>query len=498
MRNVRCYTPSKDRPTIGQRPGLRALFPDLIEGPPVQGLGVVSRASVITGYVLGSCTSIGDDWTQNEAETLDGHVWMLDGRRGMYATAYYDAQALDGASNPVGAAGTAVTPDGTKAAYFMVYNDGSGNTIGRVRVLNVSDASQVWTVKIAETGVNRNINQVVMTDAYTFVCSNEQLRVYNTATGAAIQTSTLNGWAYEVTSCAVSRDGQFLYVAFDGGTVGKTLASGVIVTPGRNASHWRSGVMKFRILEPGGLQAIQQVSFGAQLSSAATYFEANHLYWRFSEQVNWKPWGTATRAIVTLPDGGVVLAHTNQGRGPNAAFPPDGNPPFTLTKLNASGAIIWQADTDSYAEPEVGDLGFQNDIPPLPLVPGDFPSVLCLAAGQNGTVYAAGRLNTSQPWGVNVFAFRGSDGVRLWTQDLGGTILEPCAAIDPTDDNPMFAGVRNNAWSGSGGTLQSHLWKLSNLTGEVIQRQDLNEAATGLGVAVTKDGKIVYATTKVS
>lgn len=493
MLNARTYTPDKDRPTIGQRPGIRNLFPNLLAGNPVQGLGVVSRASVVTGYVLGQCDMIGEDWTTREANGLDGHLWFLDGQRGMYETAYYDAQALDGAASPVSAAGCATTPDGTLVAYFMVYDDGSGNTIARIRVLRVDDATEVWTAKIAETGVNRFVNQIVMTNTHTFVCTNDELKVYNTQTGALRLTTNINGWALEVVSCCVSADGQFLYVAFDGNNTGKVLASGVVVTGGKNARHWRSGIIKYQINPITSLGVIGQVTFGTQLTSPSTYYEADHGYWRFSEQVPWKPWGTETRAIAAHPDGGIVLGHTNQGRGPNASFPPAGNPYVTLTKINANGAILWQTDTDSFATPEIGDLGFQNDIP---TAAGDFPSVVCMAIGSNGTVYAAGRINTTEAWGVNVFAIRGTDGVRLWNQDLGGTILEPCLAIDPTDDNPVLCGVRNTAWSGSGGA-QAHLWKVRAVDGLVIQSQDLNTAATGLGVAVTTEGKIIYATTKV-
>lgn len=494
MRNVRCYTPAKDRPTIGQRPGLAPLFPDLTDGAAVQGLGVVSRASVITGYTLGTCDPVGADWSTSTAGTLDGHLWMLDGRRGMYATSYYDA-TTDGAPSPVSAFAVAVNPAGTLAAYAMIYDDGSPSNVVRVRVVSTVDGSTVWTVKIAETGVNRFVNTMTFSENYLFVCTNNQLRVYRATTGTAVQTSTMNGWAFEVIQCCVSADGAFLYVGFNGLETGATLPSGVTVTAGRYARMWRAGVMKFQINPTTSLAAIEQVSFGTQLLPANTYYETGHGYWRFSEQTPWAPWGVEIRGIAAHPDGGVVLAHTNQGRGPNASFPPDPSIRqfFTLTKLNSNGVTLWRHDTDSAIEPEIGDLGYQNDIPTTGT---DFPSVMCLTVTASGTVIAAGRINTVAAYGVNVFAIRGTDGVRLWEQDLGGLINEGCIALDPTDDNPILVGVRNAAWPGAGGN-NAHLWRLSSVTGEVLQDNDLNVAATGLGVGVTTSGDIVYATTKV-
>lgn len=506
MRNVRAWSSGDGRFGLSKRPGSRKLFTNQIGGGlPVQAIFQVSRASQVSGYTLGDCVDVTDGWESRTAGTLAGHVWIMDGRRGLDRSI-----TTPGALPNVGAFGISVSRDGTKAAYCLTDNTASPR-VSYVRVISMVDGSEVALIgPISESPADAFLNITCWggsgaTDEYLFVSINGKIRAYRTDTWAAYSTSTLNGHSYEVTGLTVPSAGGVLYASFDGNNVAGTLpnAGPGVISAGKFARHFRSGVMRFTINARAALgTALTQVSFGEQLATNATYYEQSHGYFRFSEQFAWAPNGCLTKSIAAHPDGGVIVAHTNRGWGPTAAFPPTFTPFATITRINASGGIDWQDHTDSAFVDEAGDGGYQNDIPtgtPGSVWPNynlDYAAVQGVACGANGNVYAAGRMSLTTSDGSNVFAYN-DDGVRIWEANCGRVLAENGITIDPTDDNPVVVGNRNDEWTGAS-SRQAHLWKLDKNTGEILNTIDLGENVGGLGVAINAEGRIVYGTAYVT
>lgn len=327
----------------------------------------------------------------------------------------------------------------------------------------------------------------------------------NATTGGQIGSDyNMNLWSSEAVDARPSQDGDYLYVLFLGSTSAATLPSGQLVTTGKYAQHFRSGVMKFAIGSGGTLT---QEFFGPGLLSTNAYYESAHGYLRFSEALSRntdgspiRPNGVHPTALCTLPDGSIAVSHTNRGWGPNTGVPPTGYEGHTISLYDDTGALIWKADTNSLDDAS-GDGGL-NDI----LYDGGgaiFSSVSAIAADALGNIYAGGRTVSFTSGGnACVFKLAGEDGSLAWTTDLGmntstQTVRQAAMCVDPTDGSVWVAGDRNTAWTGAGGQA-AHLWKLNPETGDILGWFDLNAASkSGLGVSVDINGQIAYCSTKV-
>jgi hypothetical protein len=81
-------------------------------------------------------------------------------------------------------------------------------------------------------------------------------------------------------------------------------------------------------------------------------------------------------------------------------------------------------------------------------------------------------------------------------QSATGFVAEGAADID-SDNNPVFAGTRNDQWDGASPGDNRIMWKLNRNTGEVIETFDFGQNVSGLGVACAGDGRKYLTTDKV-
>src|SRR5690606_24307233 len=135
--------------------------------------------------------------------------------------------------------------------------------------------------------------------------------------------------------------------------------------------HFRSGIAKYRVdgTAYGGSVAVEE-TYGTPLTSSDPYFEANHRYWRLSEQNRIsgraaRPHGGEITALAAGSDGSLYFAKRNQGWGPNddrPEFRPDGNfePYATVGKIDPEGVLAWIGGDEGIKE--LDDLGFYNDL----------------------------------------------------------------------------------------------------------------------------------------
>lgn len=507
MSNVRCFVPNEDRATIGQRPGLRRKFSARIgNGAAIQALRALTRASVVSGYSTGSCTAVTDNWQNKDGTSPVGQVWLLNQNLAPYGF-YYENVA---ASGPYGdthgtdpseqsVACIACPPGGSYFVFGSTYDDGSGTDKARVTAINSATGALMWSHAIVRP-VDTFVNAIEATNEFVFVATSQYVRVLRADTGELLTDRNLDRWSSEVIECRVTDDGDYLYATFLGSDVAATLASSQAVTAGKYAQYFRAGVMKWQINHGNTTTPLTRVTYGAGLASNNTYWEANHNYLRFSEVFASKPRGCYPTGLAVMPDGGCVVCHSNQGWGPTSSFTPDGAAfaPHTVTVLDDSGAIVWQADTDSFNTVAEGSV--RNDIE-FESSGAIFTSILAVTADALGNVYAAGRrAGPSTNYG-SVFKLNAADGSIAWRFDCGHsstqTVRQTGLFIDPLDGNLWVAGDRSNSWTGAS-TNYAHLWKLSVADGSVIGYYDLNTASiSALGVCVDLNGQIAYCSDRI-
>jgi hypothetical protein len=506
MLNVRTFVPTEDRASVGQRPGIAKKFAQRLgNGAALQAMRAVTRASVVSGYNIGSCSAITDNWDTKDGTPQTGQVFLLRNNLGQYY-AHYENVSASGtapvqdthATDPSEQAVTCIAcnPGGSRFVFGSTYADATRD-VARITCIDAATGAVQWSHKI-ERPADVFVNSVCCDNEFVFVCTNQYVRVLRLSTGALLTDRNLDQWSSETMQACISADGDYLYATFLGSDAA-TMSGGPTVTTGKYAQYFRAGVMKWQINHGDPVTPLTRIVYGAQLDDDETYYERTHNYLRFSEVFPIAPRGVWPTSIAAMPDGGVVVGHTNNGWGPTVAFTPD-NSAFdkkTVTLLDDSGAIVWQADTESINA--VNEGGVYNDIE----FDGSgqiFSSVLAVAADAQGNVYTGGRrVGVSGNYGT-VFKLNAGDGSEVWRFNTG---QDPASAtvrsiyVDPTDGNLWVSGDRNTSWTGASGA-SAHLWKLSSVDGALLAYYDLNVASvSGLGVCVDQNGRIGYCTDRI-
>lgn len=495
MDNMRPYGDDSKHIQMGTRPGLAPLFLRGIGGgAPVQAIGSVTRSSGVSGYEVGSCEPI--EGESIDAVGLEGHAWLFNGGNAMVREFFCDATALfNPASGQDSAIDCAIHETLERIAVVVNISDSnsaSGNIETCLWVFDF-EGNVLATWPIYDSTEDRFSNSVEFSDKYLFLTSNEAVHVYDAETPTTKRGAyDCQGWSQEATSMAVHKDStgqEYLFVAFLGSSVGTTLPSAVVVDSGIYASHWRSGVMKFKIRNDTPATPLLMEIFGVQLPASAAYYEDNglgatHGYFRISEQSFVKPFGCYITGIDVDPAGNLYISRTNQGYGPNSTFDPASLvlPYVTVMKVAPTGAVVWEADTNSI---RTGSLG-NNDI--------DNPSIKSIAVDSDGDVYVGGRVTAG---GQCAFKLDGGAGGILWGAALESgskAIRDNGIAVDPKDKFPVFFGDRDNAWSGG---ANAHGWKCNKQSGAIVTTWDLGASVSGLGVDFG-GGFMVYSTDYVS
>lgn len=515
LRNARLFSPLGDRPCFGSRPGHVKHFPQSLNGKAVQAMRSVSRAKVILGHFIPNPDPVAGyvpcelvtTGTSRETAALVGNVWGLDSVPAMTFERFEDVS--DDGGGPFAAVNAiAVSPEGTHYAHVVNYTDGSLGKAIRLRYVLKNNTS-VWSLTIngALIGASPNLgaNAVAIGKIYVFVAEGMFVHVVRRDTGAYVTSFACNLWAQEVIDIVPWTDPatsiEYLFIAFDGANPPKTLASGALVSAGKWARHFRSGIMKCLVKAayntPGA--PLTQVPYGPTLPSNDRYFEANHQYCRISEQGNLRPAGAMCQGLTVFSDGAVALATANAGWGPDSNpasqdyRAPDLTtyPPINVRMYDKNGLLVWEQDTESWFE--VGDGGFFND---LSITGGsgvtNLPTLQAIAVNKQNIVFVAGRRTSP---GYSAYALRGSDGSVLWRAALMGAShvhREGALCIDPSTDNPVFGGDQNNTAGND-----AHLWMRKASDGAAVWDWKLTGTVSSNGVAAWPDGELVYGTDKV-
>lgn len=484
--NVMPYDTIGNRPRFGTRPGMSEYFTGgpFGSGRFVQGMGVVSRGRTQTGYTKGASTDlIGTDGGARTQGAIAGNVWRLDNTLGLTAYAYENVTATGpyadtGVNTQPNRSVNAIaqSPDGTRIIIGESYADGSGNNVSRITCLNATTLALIWSKKMSDAGIDRFVSAIDVSADWVFVCTNHFLRIFRltdgsnpSAIGSAHNTYSFGGWSQVAVDCKVDPAGSTLYGLFRGTNATATLGSGIVVTAGITAEHFRAGVMKYAISTAAQLiagtstEVLTQVNYSPQLLPAATYYEGVHQYLRFSEQVPWGPRGMRPTGLALLPSGGIVVTCANQAWGPCAVigdpgyFPPDGTTGYyNLFAFSPAGVYLWRFDGDSIKY-EDGGSGFFNDLLS--------PTAIDVATDSSGNVYFGGRrtLPTGNPDGMNVWGVT-SLGDFIWSSDLQTTIKG--VAVLPGSMNVAVGGLRSNAWPGAS-SAYAQLWTLRSVDGAI-------------------------------
>lgn len=495
IQNVRARRAQDGRVTIATRPGARRIG-NRIRNAPVQAVCPVAVATSVTGYAVKNLRRWSDT-TSRLVAALRGQAWILDSVPSMEQDIDWPLTAapFNAAANQ--ACSTCCwSPSGDRVAIGVTIaaaTSASGQIETAIRVYTAAGVLQA-SLHIVSASAPRNLRSLVWHGSTIYACVSQFV--------LAIPDSLSGFTAYEIPNvagemeqaCVATIDDQaFLFVAFNGVLTAGTYTgglSGPAITAGEHGRQFRAGVSKWRI-ESTGL--LTRVIYGLQLTPGGDYFESQHNTFRISEQSLRTPHGCQINGIAAGPDGSVFIVRTNAGRGPNAAFP--ANPALcglqTVMKIDPEGLAVWEADPGSILE--VGDGGFLNDIPTTGTDPPTF-SAICVDA--DGDVFIGGRRNN----GASVFKLDGETGGEIWRTNLQATtathhLRRGGAFIDPTDGNPVFAGDRNNAWTGASGA-SAHLWKVDgrDTGGSVLWGYDIAENTGAACVAVNAEGQIVYGT----
>lgn len=535
LSNARVFDVAEGRARGSVRESLERVFPGTIGSGDVQALKAISLSSQTTGYNLGDQTLL-TSGTSKATAFHSGNFWRLDAIPSVEIKYTVD---VTGDGGPAAQAVNAVcySRDGTKvfaSCNYLVAFEGRA----QVNCYDCASNNLLWSHTIKETGENRFVNTIVAGNEYLFVCTNKYVRCIRIDTGAAVGSTEydLNGWSSETIEAAVVDEEvadpitaetitvERLYVGFDGATAAGTRTGGGLIDAGIYAANFRAGVMKIGVTKivdlPGvgpGYPGINIVPWSTGLSNSDPFYEATHRYFRVADKTAAKGFGCQIKALRATPDGGVVVARTNQGWGPTSAYRPSpteaspdsagvptGNPFVSVFKISAAGVLEWENNSaESITNDGSGQGAYAlhphfNDI--------ITPSFEAIAVSDNGSIFVAGRQNHL---GYSVYCLE-STGSPRWRANvvpagIGSQVFQAAAAVDPNDGNIWLGGVRNNAWDGSdpdgGGPMtpqDAHLFKLDALTGINVGSFNLNGAVSALAVAVNTSelykGKIAYGT----
>lgn len=481
------------RQRFTKRRGIQRLFDGALALGPVQGGISVNRASQTGNFILGNRTDIVGSSSARSA--ILGNAWLLDSAPSMARMHYFDVTS-DGGPASVAVNAIAFTQDKTGLIVSTNYTSG-GFTKSRVRRIRVSDGVTLWTADIAQAVTNRYVTTLCCSREYVLVCTNQYVRALNLSTGAQVGSEwNLAGWSFQAVQAGTHYNSttgvEHMFVGFNGSVAVGTRTGGGAIDAGVYAEHFRSGVIKAKLIPLSLVGAgawYSQVSYGTQLGATSLMYEAPHGYYRFSEQSRNAPHGCVVQALAMDSAGGVYVARSSAGWGPTSSYKPTptstdpdgsvGRPFVTVTKINEDGPTIYESDA---AEPDqgfptIGDYAFTDALN---------PTFWAGCVDWAGHFYVGGRTNQSL---ASVYAID-PYGEMLWRANLTGgypgttQIARGAMAIDPADNNVLCAGYRNTGWDGAGGQ-QAHIWKLSRNDGSVIWAYDIGKAVSGLCIAAS-------------
>jgi hypothetical protein len=154
-----------------------------------------------------------------------------------------------------------------------------------------------------------------------------------------------------------------------------------------------------------------------------------------------------------------------------------GHRPVTVCKVDPTGSyFIWESVTNH--NPAEGGYARIND-----------PELIWCKADSDGC-YVGGRMVGD----ANVFAVNGFDGGIRWrwrSATAGTTSRIFAATLDPTDGNLWVVGQRTNTWRGVTDSKYAQVWKLSSVSGDVLQSHDLGPGIDAISIDINPDNGLM-------
>lgn len=511
MRNIVPHTPkAKDRHVMGGRAGLSRLFDQQCGGPggsEWQEIIPVAISSRVEGYTIGSCVmaTTGQNVTSG---AIVGNYAQLN------SVPSSDGIGALGTSTVVATAGCPRLISGSYYLYFVAinYTGSGGSGEAKIRAVRSDTGATVWEYTISTSGQDRYVNTMCCSDYFLFVCTNAVVLMIRVDDGSLVTTETLGGWAQEAVQGGVYKTttgDEYLFVGFNGSEIaGRTQDEDgndvETIEAGDPAKHFRSGVMRFLIgaeyanttgpyvgdpltRDTYGWGQTLDPNTGLTDNADTDFNEGFHGYFRVSERSLVEGHGCLINALHVGIDGRVYVARTNQGYGPNAAYPPDGTtyPPIVGFAITFEGELLWEADTGSLLSSEIGLGGYANDIPTSA---SEDPAISQIAYSRLGVVVLGGRQNDA---GYSAFGLDADTGAPQWTanlMDAGLSLRQGAIAVDPGDGHVMLGGDVNDAWDDAGVGEDAHLWKLNAITGAVEWDFLIDDAVSVTGLSVLPSG----------
>lgn len=510
LKNFWAHVPGEDRPRGGQRPGLAAFIAEQFGAGDVQAIQEITLTSRVTGFVADPDTrnTITDvDGTPRDAAALQGQMWMLDRVPAMFRD-YDDQRGSSESSNAVCWSG-----DGMAAFFVTNFTDGDGRDVVGLTIVRrdgpgMDDQIVLFDRDKAGDAIpspsqSLACSTICTDNVFLYLTISQYLYVVRAEDGQHLARYDMEGWAQECVEARVRPDGK-IAVAFWGTSnnsdlpAGPNAGEGLLpsgVTVSNGANDWRSGVMLFSVDHDDTADPLTQERFGAVLTDADAFFEADHGYARVSEiggglrAATDSALGCKPEALAVGPDNTVVLFSRNKGWGPNGDpqhQPSEDKPKINVRKFGPTGNLLWERDTGSIeAVYNVGWTSFTGTDRGV-----TDPSILAGVVDDDGLIFCGGARSSIA--GANVFAID-TDGTLIGALDLNQPIRQACAAVDPRSGLIVMGGDRNSSWEGASGN-NAHLWWIDPLSVSVVKFYDIDEAVSALGVAINPQGEVAYGT----
>lgn len=540
--NVVLRRSTSGRMQFTKRPGWRKLFKTRFGQGRVQGIDTLARASAITSATVGDTAAITDqNGTSRRSVLADANFWMMplasDGSRGLRDTAKIfgstgHARVLPGSladyaqiagianfpNSPVPWA-VAIHPSAQLAAVLVNYTDTTAKTF--IAFFDFASGSFICAKNLA--GADVAATAVVWTEKALWIAKGNLLHyvvtpfadgeasILNVASTTVSQAAgSLSGAlaaAGSITGMCQYKDGSgetFIYACFRGDPSAGTHANpAAAITAGAFAKHFRAGIYRLAEREPIPNTFDYEVQdFGGVIGLADPYSEVSggtpvvHRTARFSAWLDRAPRGAYPTAVACNADGSVAVTITNQGYGPNSAWPPDGSNPYaSVAKFDLTGTLMWEADVGSNISGEAGGklasvaTTYPTDIPNedggnAGTTSKNGPALRNIAMDAFGDVYVSGRINAGP--GI-VYAFQNASGQPKFNPvNLADVAQVPgaggwsSAGIALANDSLFVVSTRNNLWDGASvSEPYASLWRLSPVDGTLEWSYSITQTAAG-------------------
>lgn len=542
--NVVSRVSDTGRKQITKRPALRKLFDVKLGDGQVQGVRSIALASAVTSFSIGDTTTLTDQTgVGRRSVKVDANAWLMPLQAGqsrglrdtlkVYGAAGACRIQSGGASTYSQIAGVAsfttsptpwatpVHPGGTLAAVLVNYTDTTAKTLiafwdtatGSFMCCKVLSGADVaasaccWTDRalwIAKGGVLHYIQTpvsggVASPEAVTSLTVHQ---APGSPTGFLDAAGTITG----IDQYVDPEGNCFMYCCFKGtSTAGTFTNPDGAITTGGYAKHFRAGLYRLQeVLQPDETLDFAIQDFGGAPALTDQYVEVsagtpiNHRSVRFSQVLGRAPRGCLPTACCCNASGDVAVTFTNQGYGPNSAFPPDGSRAYTtVAKFDSTGALLWEADPGSNVSGEDGGklagVGgtFPTDIPDedggnAGTTSKNGPALRSCDIDEFGDVYVSGRLGNGP---ALAFGFQSGSGNLKWPKNLADPAQLPgatgwaSAGIVVADGSVFVISTRTTLWDPDQATDTEGyaiLWRLSPVDGLLEWAYDITQNAPGV------------------